>query len=394
MKPCDVPWLCLWGFGLLAGCSPSKTTPNAPEGQAVQSHLAQMGLEAQRRAGVVTGPAGSEDLVEYLQVTGTVQPIDSHVSDVRPLARGRVLKVQVRIGDRVAHGQPLAEFDNMEAGELVSHLAAARADLQRLKIQLAAQKLQTERNKDLVDAGAAPRKQYELSRAEQQALDESIRSQESTVRGLTARLQRFGVEEGQPDPLVTTTIRAPFAGVVTAVKTAPGETVSPETMLFTVADLSEVWVQAEVFEKDLGRVRLGQSAIITVDTYPGERFTGKVTYLSDILDKQTRTARVRCELTNIGSRLKLDMFAAVQLPTNFSRRAIAVPADAIQQLDGGAVVFVRQAQTQFEARRVRAGKTVNGLTEILDGIREGDEIVREGSFHLKSIIAGKQLGEE
>ena len=109
--------------------------------------------------------------------------------------------------------------------------------------------------------------------------------------------------------------------------TAPGEVVEPSTELFTVADISRVWVQAEVYEKDLGRIQVGQPAIIHVDTYPGEAFAGQVTYISDALDPQTRTAKVRCEVANGSVRLKLDMFATVQLPTTFSRRAIAVPAE-------------------------------------------------------------------
>ena len=153
------------------------------------------------------------------------------------------------------------------------------------------------------------------------------------IAGLTARLRRFGKSDPDPAIAVVTAITAPFDGIITKAVTAPGEVVEPSTELFTVADISRVWVQAEVYEKDLGRLQVGQSAIIHVDTYPDEPFAGKVTYISDALDPQTRTAKVRCEVANDGVRLKLDMFATVQLPTTFSRQAIAVPVGAIQQLD-------------------------------------------------------------
>jgi len=149
-----------------------------------------------------------------------------------------------------------------------------------------------------------------------------------------------------------------------------------------------------VYEKDLGRIRVGQSAVIHVDTYPDEPFAGRVTYIADALDPQTRTAKVRCEVANASLRLKLDMFATVQLPTTFSRRALAVPLGALQQLDGKDVVFVQRAATQFEARTIRPGKTVNGLVEILAGLRDGEPVVTAGAYRLKSIIAGKDLGEE
>lgn len=350
-----------------------------------------MPVEAQQRVGLEVAPVRLTQLTEYLQVVGTVQAMSSRVSAVRPLARGRLLEVLVKVGDRVESSRPLARFDNIEAGELAAQLASARAELERLKIQLAALVRQAERNRRLAEIGAAPQKDYEQSRAEQQAHEESLRSQQSVIAGLASRLERFGVGDGGP---VATILRAPFRGVVTKVQAAPGEVVSAEAELFTVADLSQVWVQAEVYEQDLGRVRVGQSALIRVDTYPDQPFTGKVTYISDLLDPQTRTAKVRCEAPNPDGRLKLDMFASVQLPTTFSRRALAVPEGAIQRVEGQEVVFVRQAATQFEARQVKTGKLINGLMEITSGLREGEPVAVQAAFHLKSILASKGLGEE
>jgi cobalt-zinc-cadmium efflux system membrane fusion protein len=163
--------------------------------------------------------------------------------------------------------------------------------------------------------------------------------------------------------------------------------------LFSIADITEVWVQAEVYEKDLGRIHTGQFASITVDTYP-EKFSGKVAYISDILDPQTRTAKVRCVVPNKKLLLKLDMFASVDVPTTFSRKAIAVPVSAIQQMEGKNVVFVRKADEKFEVREVKTGNTVEGQTEITAGLAEGEPIVVQGSFHLKSIVLGESLGEE
>jgi cobalt-zinc-cadmium efflux system membrane fusion protein len=114
--------------------------------------------------------------------------------------------------------------------------------------------------------------------------------------------------------------------------------------------LSTVWVQADVYEKDLARLRVGQPAFITVVTYPDQQFRGQVSYVSDFLDPQTRTAKVRCEVPNADLRLKLDMYANVSLPTTFSRRALAVPAGAIQRVDERTIVFVRKNARQFEAR--------------------------------------------
>lgn len=378
----------------LASCTKSKPEESPEKEVKAAPGLVTMEPAAQQHVGMKIAPAAVTQLTEYLQVTGTVQPVDSRVSQVRSPARGRLLEVRARVGDRVRAGQQLARIDNTEAGELTAQLSSARAELQRFKVQLAAQSRQVERNQKLSEIGAVPQKDYEQSRSEYQALEESIRSQDAVVAGLKARLRRFGKSDPDPASAVLTAITAPFAGIITKAVTAPGEIVEPSTELFTVADISQVWVQAEVYEKDLGRLQVGQSAIIHVDTYPDEPFAGKVTYISDALDPQTRTAKVRCEIANDRVRLKLDMFATIQLPTTFSRRAIAVPVGAIQQLDSRTVVFVKKGASQFEAREITPGKNVNGQVEVVAGLHENEPVVVVGAFHLKSIIAGKDLGEE
>ena len=378
---------------ILQSCS-RKTNQTTEHREDHKEDVVEIGLEAQKHIGLQVVPVAITNLTEYLQVTGTVQPIDSKIVHVKPLARGRITNVTVRLGDRVQAGQELARMDNIDASEAASELVSARAELQRLRVQLAAQTRQTDRQRKLSEIGAVPAKEYEATLAERASTEELIRVQDSKIAGLTAKLKRFGVTEAPAAGGVTTSTLAPFAGVVTKTEAASGAVVDSDDELFTIADLSHVWVQAEVYEKDLGRVQLGQPAFIRVDTYPDVRFSGKVTYISDILDPQTRTARVRCEVANPGTRLKLDMFATVELPTNFRRTATSVPASAVQQLDNRNVVFVRESQTKFHIRVVELGRQVQEQIEVLSGIKEGEPVVTQGAFHLKSILAGKELGEE
>ena len=386
--------LVLLAGALLASCSrPKPEEPAKPDAaNRTRAKVVEISPEAQAHVGLRTTLVQLENLSEYLQVTGTVQPIDTRIARVRPLAKGRVQEILVRVGDRVREGQELARFDNIEAGELLAQFEGARTELQRLKLQHASLARQAERNRRLSEIGAVPKKDYELSLAEEQSAAENIKTQESVVTGITSRLRRFGVEQvNLSHP--STIIRSPFTGVVIKAQTAPGEVIDVDRELFSIADLSHVWVQAEVYEKDLGRVQLGQPAYITVDTYD-QKFSGNVAYIGDILDPRTRTARVRCEVANPGTKLKLDMFASVALPTHFSRRALAVPASAIQQIDGNNVVFVRRGKTQFEVRQIQTGPTVDALTEVKQGLAGGEEIAQQGSFHLKSIALSRQIGEE
>jgi cobalt-zinc-cadmium efflux system membrane fusion protein len=383
---------------MLAGCnrkgSQKEETESSQEENASKTNLVEMTVSAQQHVGMVVSPAARTQLTEYLRVTGTVQLIDSKVGIVAPLARGRVVEVRAKVGDRVEAGQTLAIFDNIEAGELIAQQQSARADLERLKAQLIPATRQAERSRRLADIGAGAEKDYESSRAEKEEIDANIRSQQAVIDGIYQRLRRLGVSDDTAHGAYLTALKAPFDGVVTKAQASPGDFIDEGKAVFNVADLSRVWVQAEVYEKDLGRIRVGQNASITVDTYPNESFEGKVTYLSDVLDPQTRTARVRCEVANHELRLKTDMFANVELPTKFSKQAIAVPVSALQQVEGKNVVFIRRSATQFEKREVERGVTVNNLTEIVSGLKPGEPVVTQGAFHLKSILAGGEMDED
>lgn len=388
-----IQYLAIAVLALAAGCSRAKREAE-PAQDKRESGLVEISAEAQQHFGMRVEAAQIHDLNEYLQVPGTVQPINSQVNTVRPLARGRLHDVLVRVGDRVRKGQPLATYDNIEAGELGAQLASAKAELERLRVQERNLARQTDRARSLADIGAVPKKEFEQANADQQAAEQSIKSQESLITGILARLERFGISQPASQGPPLTTITSPFTGVVTKQEASPGEVIESASELFTIADLSTVWVQAEVYEKDLGRIRIGQAAFISVDTYPDQQFTGKVTYLSDFLDPQTRTAKVRCEVPNRDIRLKLDMYANVNLPTTFSRKALAVPAGAIQEVGDKTVVFIRKGPTRFEPRGVTVGNRVRELVEITHGLAEGEPVVTASAFHLKSILVGKDLGEE
>ncbi len=389
--------LSLCGTLLFTGCNRKNAQKEEGEPRAEsanKSNLVEMSVSAQQHIGMVVGPAAVTQLNEYLRATGTVQPIDSKIGIVGPLARGRIVEVRAKIGDRVEAGQTLAVFDNIEAGELLTQEQSARADLERLKAQLIPATRQAERSRRLADIGAGAEKDSESSKAEKEGIEADIRSQQALIDGIRQRLHRFGIADDSPRATFLTPLKAPFSGVVTKTQASPGDVVDAGRDVFTVADLSRVWVQAEVYEKDLGRLRIGQSAFITVDTYPNQSFEGKVAYISDVLDPQTRTARVRCEVANSDLRLKKDMFANIELPTKFSKQAIAVPASALQDVEGKNVVFIRRSQTQFEKREVEKGVTVNNQTEIVSGLKPGEPVVTQGAFHLKSILAGGELGED
>jgi cobalt-zinc-cadmium efflux system membrane fusion protein len=189
-------------------------------------------------------------------------------------------------------------------------------------------------------------------------------------------------------------LRAPFDGVITSYNIAPGELVNPQEDLLTVTDLSEVWVLADVYEQDLAKVRTGRDVQITVDAYPDRTFSGRLTYVSDVIDPKTRTAKVRCVVDNADGALKLDMFARIRLPSGDARQALAVPTTAVQHVDGQPVVFVQQSPTRFERRNVQTGATAGPVLEITTGLEAGEVIAAEGTLSLKTALLRERIGGE
>jgi cobalt-zinc-cadmium efflux system membrane fusion protein len=219
------------------------------------------------------------------------------------------------------------------------------------------------------------------------------------------KLRRFGwtdaeigALDAQPDKkdggAPNTVLRAPFGGVVIRSEVAEGETVDTERELFALADLSTVWVQGDVYEKDIASIRQGQTIKVIANAYPDKTFSGKLTYLGDMLDPQTRTAKVRCEVANSKGLLKLEMMAAIQVPTGERRKTLMVPTAAAQQVENESVVFVKIEETKFEKRKVEIGTNSDGWVEVRSGLKEGEKVVTQGAFMLKSHLKKEEFGED
>jgi membrane fusion protein, heavy metal efflux system len=199
---------------------------------------------------------------------------------------------------------------------------------------------------------------------------------------------------GDIDATSAAMVSAPLAGVVLEVHAAPGEVITPDRELFIIADLTRVWVQGDVYQKDIAKIRVGQDAVVRVDTYPGETFTGRVTYVSDVLDPDTRTAKVRCEVVNRNGRLKSQMFATLALPVSAQRNALVIPSRSVQDIDGVSTVFVRVGEKQFETRPVHVAAVVGDDVEVTEGLKIGESVVTDGALMLKSRLKLRVEEEE
>ena len=164
--------------------------------------------------------------------------------------------------------------------------------------------------------------------------------------------------------------------------------------LFTIGDLSQVWVEANVHETDLSVIDLGREALIRSDAYPDRIFKGKITKIGDVLDVATRTVKVRSEVLNPDRRLKLEMFVDVIVPTSEVRMVLLIPHDAVQEIDHKPVVFVKKDESRFEKRNVQTGEKTDHGIEVISGLKEGEIVVAEGSFSLKSEFLKAEIGSD
>jgi len=402
---------------LLAGCQ--SKTPAAPEKAATpaakdehghegkgEPHDVELTEAVQRSSGFAFATAALRNMTGIIQATGVVTPNETRVARIRPLARGRILKVAVRSGDRVKQGQVLLTYDNIDLGEIVGEYLRASTAVQRARTESDLAKRSLDRANNLLDSGAIARAEVERRQAEFRNTESAIRAQQAEEARIHEKMHRFGLSEAEIGALTKTnsanlhreaspsTVRAPFDGVLLKATAAEGEIVQADQELFMLVGTSTVWILADVYERDIAGVREGAVAAVTVNSFPGETFTGKITNVSDALDPTSRTAKVRVEVENPAQRLKFEMFASIAVPTSQSRSALVIPLSAIQQVGGKTAIFVREAPTKFEMREVELGAQWPAWVEIVKGIAAGDVVVSQGGFILKSELAKAELAHE
>lgn len=189
-------------------------------------------------------------------------------------------------------------------------------------------------------------------------------------------------------------LKAPIDGVIIQRRSTVGELIGKDTEIYTISDPTDLWVLAEIKERDIAAVHVGQEAAFTVLAYPSEIFRGKVMLLGNRVESDSRTLEVRVAVANPDGRLKPGMFADVEVATTALQDVLVIPDQALQTLGDEQVVFVALSDTKFEKRVVKTGLEQHGRVQVLEGLKEGERVVTEGSFILKSELLKGELGEE
>ena len=344
-----------------------------------------MTAEVQKENGVVVTVAKKQPIAGMISATGKVEANADRIAHVSPRISGKIVAVKASLGDSVASGQSLATLDSIELGEALNRY-------QQSKTKLALAQSNMDRIKALVEKKIAARKDILQAETDYKTAQTELHTDEE-------RLSLYGVSasdlkgDGRKKPRLP--VRSPIGGIITEKHAIVGELADPSKSLYTVADLSSVWVLVDIHEKDLAKVRRGQPAIVSVGAFPDQKLKGRITYIADLVDETTRTVKARIEVPNPGRKLKPEMFATVELALSADAPPVlAVPEDAVQDLDGKKVVFIAESDAEFAVRQVQAGRTAGGMVEIVSGLKEGDRYAIKGAFILKSEIKKGELVDE
>jgi cobalt-zinc-cadmium efflux system membrane fusion protein len=332
-----------------------------------------------QRAGIVTEVVSATGTASQLRVPGTVQPNAYRKVSVTPLVGGRVTRVLVELGQTVARGALLAEVYSPEVAQARAAYLSARADTEAGEARL-------RRTERLVALGSASQQELDEVRAEH------VRH-ETEGRQAAARLHLFGLDPTRltgADPhddsaASVMLVTAPQSGVVIERPATVGMTAEPSTSLVTIADLSPVWVIADVYERDLGRVSRGAAATVVSEAFPGSPLSGRVTFIAPDVRPETRTTQVRVEVPNADARLRFGMYVSVSLGSA-GAVAVTIPKSAVQAIGSEDIVFVPEgsAGNAFRERRLILGQTNDDRVAVVAGLAPGDRVVIQGSFTLRA----------
>ena len=374
-----------------SGCdsNPSDAVATKPRAVASAPGVVLLPPEESSRIGLVVQPATRSDFRTYREFPAILQPNERAMADITTLVRGRVVDVYADLGQQVEANALLAILYSSELGLAQSAYLKSRA-----KLHVAEQAYA--RAKFLL-------KEMVIGEAEAQRRQAELLSMQAEAHEARDHLKLLGMTDDEfrrldksRDIRSHVPIVAPFAGRIIGRNLTRGEVVETTEKLFVVADLSEVWVRANIPEKDIPFVHSvhasgGTQADVRVNVYPRELFKGTITYVGDVLDPATRTMQLRLELPNPERRLKPEMFATIRLYSESQPDRLAVPESALQRDQDRTFVFVQRNVNEYEVREVQIGESNGTHTTILDGLSEGDPVVTHGAFVLKSELLKKQV---
>lgn len=356
----------------LSACQKATT----PEAEKKVNDAMRVSVPESLKAQIQTAEVTSQDMSDTLRVAGQIDFDEQALTRIGASVTGRVTQINAQLGQVVNKGGTLALINSSElSGSQLAYLRArSEKELHRRNVERA----KTLFSADVISAAELQRREneFEIASAETRAAQDQLR-----VLGVSAAAIERLAATGKIDSVAS--VVATIKGVVVERKIAAGQVVQPSDVLFAVADLSRVWAVAQVPEQQISQVKVGQSVSIEVPALADEKLVGKLIYVGQTVNPDTRTVLVRTELDNTSGRLKPSMLASMLIESAPVPRVV-VPITAVVRQDEVDHVFVEESNNYFRLIPVKLAAEQNGQRVVLEGLKPGMRIVSEGAFHLNN----------
>jgi cobalt-zinc-cadmium efflux system membrane fusion protein len=389
------------GF-LLIGCSRKREA--TPE-EKVPPDIVRIAPVAIRQIGMTFATVENRSVSARILTTAEIKADEERVFHVNPFVIGRVVRDNVRLGGSIRRGQVLAVVQNLEVARIQadyvhqSHQNDVDVKEARIRATLADQNL--EREKRLLAEGLTPRKDYQQAQAAAGLAGADLAGKREHGIHLKAEAQAllsvYGARPGRSGSERIETgsvLMAPGSGIVTRKYITVGDVVSADTVMYEIADLSRVWLDIDIYPKDLSSVTIGQAVRFTSDSAPNKTFLGRINYIQPTAAETSRTYVARAYIDNAAGLLRPGMFGQAGLERPAGQTKPFIPEDAVQKYGRDTFVFIPMGGGRFRKRTVRLGETVEGGYLADAGVWAGDRVVLKGSFTLKAEMFKSLFAEE
>ena len=357
---------------LITGCKKSQPPGATQTAQDPNLVMANESLLAQIKISEVS----QSDVSDILRVAGQIDFDEQALTRIGASVTGRVTQINAQLGNEVKKGDTLALINSSELSN--SQLAYLKARSEKEFHRRTVQRAKTLFEADVISAAELQRREseYEVASAQTRAAQDQLR-----VLGVNLKAMEELATTGAIDSVAS--VMATIKGVVVERKVTTGQVVQPADVLFTVADLSRVWAVAQVPEQQVAQVKVGQSVRIEVPALENEKLIGKLIYVGQTVNPESRTVLVRTELDNTSGRLKPSMLASMLIESTPTKRVV-VPITAVVREQDADYVFIEEKPGSFRLKPVRLSSEHNGQRVVLDGLSQGTRIVSDGAFHLNN----------
>jgi membrane fusion protein, heavy metal efflux system len=369
---------------VLLGCG-GKYETKKEENNNERSKVVKLSAESIKETKLETETVCLRPFTSYLTIPAKVVTNQDYEAQIGSLVQGRVHQVFVQVGDNVTTGQILMTVEGLDVGTIRAGFLKAKATFDYAKATF-------ERQKKLFDEKIGSQKallesqaEYEKALAEYQAEDKRIHS-----IGLDDK-DVLVTKDGEEHTSGTLPIKSSINGIIVERNVVIGQFVDATTNAFKVINIHSVWIDGQMYEKDLAKVNQKTNAVFTTTSYLNEEFPGIIIYIGQTVDEQTRTILVRGEFSNPHNKLKPNMFGELRIPIGTNAKAMMIPDEAVVRETGQDYVFVQTSDSTFEIRTVTTGTSADSRIEIKSGLKEGEKVVSKGVFYLKSELKKDEL---